>query len=145
MENADEISQIVASLPNMDRSRLVAQWKKQFSSPPHPKLRIELMRPVLAYRIQENAAGLNTRGTRWRLPDHSQGCQTSRFKAGTRILAILIGLLPMALKLGEGSEAYAPLAQALIGGLAVSVALTIFLVPAGFLLAYRNAPAEPAV
>ncbi len=53
-------------------------------------------------------------------------------------LATLIGLLPMALKLGEGSEAYAPLAQALIGGLALSVALTIFLVPAGFYLAYRT-------
>jgi multidrug efflux pump subunit AcrB len=52
--------------------------------------------------------------------------------------ATLIGLLPMALKLGEGSESYAPLAQALIGGLAVSVFLTIFLVPAGFLLAYRE-------
>jgi multidrug efflux pump subunit AcrB len=46
--------------------------------------------------------------------------------------------LPMGLKLGEGSESYAPLAQALIGGLAVSVFLTIFLVPAGFLLAYRE-------
>lgn len=53
-------------------------------------------------------------------------------------LATLIGLLPMALKLGEGSEAYAPLAQALIGGLTVSVLLTIFLVPAGFYLAYRH-------
>ena len=53
-------------------------------------------------------------------------------------LATLIGLLPMALKLGEGSEAYAPLAQALIGGLTVSVALTVFLVPAGFFLVYRN-------
>jgi multidrug efflux pump subunit AcrB len=53
-------------------------------------------------------------------------------------LATLIGLLPMALKLGEGSESYAPLAQALIGGLAVSVLLTIFLVPAGFLLIYRE-------
>jgi multidrug efflux pump subunit AcrB len=53
-------------------------------------------------------------------------------------LATLIGLLPMALKLGEGSESYAPLAQALIGGLAVSVVLTIFLVPAGFYLAYRE-------
>ncbi len=52
-------------------------------------------------------------------------------------LATLIGLLPMALKLGEGSEAYAPLAQALIGGLTVSVLLTIFLIPAGFYLAYR--------
>ncbi len=55
-------------------------------------------------------------------------------------LATLIGLLPMALKLGEGSEAYAPLARALIGGLTVSVILTVFLVPAGFYLAYRNNP-----
>ncbi|GAA3763690.1 efflux RND transporter permease subunit [Terriglobus aquaticus] len=53
-------------------------------------------------------------------------------------LATWIGLLPMALKLGEGSEAYAPLAQALIGGLTVSVVLTVFLVPAGFFLVYRD-------
>ena len=45
-------------------------------------------------------------------------------------LATLIGLLPMALKLGEGSEAYAPLAQAIIGGVAFSMMLTVFLVPA---------------
>jgi multidrug efflux pump subunit AcrB len=53
-------------------------------------------------------------------------------------LATIIGLLPMALKLGEGSESYAPLARALIGGLTVSVILTIFLVPAGFYIAYAN-------
>ena len=53
-------------------------------------------------------------------------------------LATIIGLLPMALKLGEGSESYAPLARALIGGLSVSVVLTVFLVPAGFFIAYRN-------
>jgi len=53
-------------------------------------------------------------------------------------LATVIGLMPMALKLGEGSEAYAPLARALIGGLTISVIFTVFLVPAGFLLAYRN-------
>ncbi len=34
-------------------------------------------------------------------------------------LATIIGLLPMALKLGEGSESYAPLASALLGGLTV--------------------------
>jgi Cu/Ag efflux pump CusA len=38
-------------------------------------------------------------------------------------LATIIGLMPMALKLGEGSESYAPLARALIGGLLVSVAI----------------------
>jgi multidrug efflux pump subunit AcrB len=53
-------------------------------------------------------------------------------------LATIIGLMPMALKMGEGSESYAPLARALIGGLLVSVALTVFLVPAGFVLAYLS-------
>jgi HAE1 family hydrophobic/amphiphilic exporter-1 len=53
-------------------------------------------------------------------------------------LATIIGLLPMALKLGAGSEAYAPLARAIIGGLTVSVALTVFLVPAGYFLIHRS-------
>ena len=53
-------------------------------------------------------------------------------------LATLIGLVPMATKLGTGSEAYAPLARAIIGGLAVSVVLTVFIVPAAYLIVYRN-------
>ena len=55
-------------------------------------------------------------------------------------LATIIGLLPMAMKLGEGSESYAPLARALIGGLMLSVIVTVFIVPVGFYLAYRNNP-----
>jgi len=51
-------------------------------------------------------------------------------------LATVIGLLPMALKLGTGSESYAPLAQAIIGGLTLSVLFTVFLVPCAFLLVY---------
>jgi len=53
-------------------------------------------------------------------------------------LATIIGLLPMALKLGEGSESYAPLARALLGGLTLSVALTVFLVPAAYVLVYER-------
>jgi multidrug efflux pump subunit AcrB len=53
-------------------------------------------------------------------------------------LATIIGLLPMALKLGSGSESYAPLARAILGGLTVSVALTVFLVPAMYLMIYRR-------
>jgi multidrug efflux pump subunit AcrB len=58
-------------------------------------------------------------------------------------LATVIGLVPMGLKLGTGSESYAPLAQAIIGGLTVSVLLTVFIVPASYLLAYgrKQAPA----
>ena len=59
--------------------------------------------------------------------------------------ATLIGLLPMALKLGTGSEAYAPLARAILGGLAVSLVTTIFIVPAAYLLMYRNRPVEEPV
>jgi len=51
-------------------------------------------------------------------------------------LATIIGLLPMALKLGAGSEAYAPLARAILGGLSVSVVLTVFLVPAAYVMVY---------
>ena len=53
-------------------------------------------------------------------------------------LATIIGLLPMALKLGAGSEAYAPLARAILGGLSVSVVLTVFLVPAAYVLVYGD-------
>jgi multidrug efflux pump subunit AcrB len=59
-------------------------------------------------------------------------------------LATIIGLAPMALKLGAGSEAYAPLARAIIGGLTISVLLTIFLVPAAYYLVYRKQEAANA-
>jgi multidrug efflux pump subunit AcrB len=52
-------------------------------------------------------------------------------------LATVIGLIPMALKLGTGSEAYAPLARAIIGGLLFSVVLTVYLVPAAYLRMYE--------
>jgi multidrug efflux pump subunit AcrB len=66
-------------------------------------------------------------------------------------LATIIGMVPMALKLGTGSEQYAPLARAIIGGLTSSVILTIFIVPAAYLLVYgrrdqhaATVPAETA-
>jgi multidrug efflux pump subunit AcrB len=53
-------------------------------------------------------------------------------------LATLLGLVPMALALEAGSEQYAPLARAVIGGLTVSVVVTVFLVPAVYLLIHRR-------
>jgi len=44
----------------------------------------------------------------------------------------------MAMKLGEGGEQYTPMARAIIGGLTSSVLLTVFIVPAAYLLVYRN-------
>jgi multidrug efflux pump subunit AcrB len=51
-------------------------------------------------------------------------------------LATIIGMIPLALKLGTGAEQYAPMAKAIIGGLTSSVVLTIFIVPAAYLLVY---------
>jgi multidrug efflux pump subunit AcrB len=53
-------------------------------------------------------------------------------------LATIIGLFPMALKLGAGSEPYAPLARVIIGGLLMSVTWTVLLVPAAYFLWHRN-------
>jgi multidrug efflux pump subunit AcrB len=53
-------------------------------------------------------------------------------------LATIVGLLPMAFKLEVGSEAYTPLAWAIIGGVTFSVILTIFVLPPAYLLIYRK-------
>jgi multidrug efflux pump subunit AcrB len=57
-------------------------------------------------------------------------------------LATIIGMIPMALKLGTGAEQYAPMAKAIIGGLTSSVVLTIFIVPAAYLLVYGKRGAK---
>jgi multidrug efflux pump subunit AcrB len=48
--------------------------------------------------------------------------------------AMIIGMLPMALGVGEGGEQNAPLARAVIGGLTVATFATIFFVPLMFTL-----------
>jgi multidrug efflux pump subunit AcrB len=60
-------------------------------------------------------------------------------------LATVFGLIPMALKFGTGSEAYAPLARAIIGGLVVSVIVTIFIVPAAYILVFGRRSGAPEV
>jgi multidrug efflux pump subunit AcrB len=59
-------------------------------------------------------------------------------------LATLLGMIPLALGLEAGSEQYAPLARAIIGGLALSVVVTVFLVPAVYLLIHDQRGAEAA-
>jgi multidrug efflux pump subunit AcrB len=58
-------------------------------------------------------------------------------------LATIAGLLPMALKIGAGSEAYAPLARAVLGGMSVSLVMTVIMVPAAYYVAYRKDEAAP--
>ena len=58
-------------------------------------------------------------------------------------LATILGLIPMALALEAGSEQYAPLARAIIGGLTVSVVVTVFLVPAAYLVIHGKEEQPP--
>jgi multidrug efflux pump subunit AcrB len=60
-------------------------------------------------------------------------------------LATLLGMIPLALGLEAGSEQYAPLARAIIGGLALSVIVTMFLVPAVYLVIHGREESKTAV
>lgn len=60
-------------------------------------------------------------------------------------LATILGLIPMALALEPGSEQYAPLARAILGGLTLSVVVTVFLVPAAYLLIHRGKAHNAAI
>jgi multidrug efflux pump subunit AcrB len=75
----------------------------------------------------------------------SLACRTRLRPVLMTSLATVIGLLPMALALEAGSETYAPLARSIIGGLVVSVVLTVFIVPAAYLLIYRSKEAGKTV
>jgi multidrug efflux pump subunit AcrB len=56
-------------------------------------------------------------------------------------LAMIAGMLPMALALGEGGEQTAPLGRAVIGGLAASTVAVLLILPALFAMAQRKASA----
>lgn len=60
-------------------------------------------------------------------------------------LATVVGLLPLAVTLGTGGEAYVPLARAIIGGLLASTLTSVFAVPAAYFLVYRHRDLRPAI
>lgn len=53
-------------------------------------------------------------------------------------LAMIIGMIPMTLGLGDGGEQNAPLGRAVIGGLILATAATLFFVPAIFGLLHKR-------
>jgi HAE1 family hydrophobic/amphiphilic exporter-1 len=58
-------------------------------------------------------------------------------------LTTLLGLLPLALGLGEGADAQAPLARAVVGGLASSTLITLVLIPVIFSFFHPDPKSEP--
>jgi multidrug efflux pump subunit AcrB len=54
-------------------------------------------------------------------------------------LAMIVGMIPMALGIGEGGEQSAPLGRAVIGGLSASMVATLFMLPALYVIGERKA------
>ena len=80
-----------------------------------------------------------------RLAEHGDAALAALEAGGTRFrpvlmtaLAMIIGMVPMALGLGEGGEQNAPLGRTVIGGLIFATIATLFFVPAVFSLLHRN-------
>jgi hypothetical protein len=61
------IAQHLVELPNLSKDALWEQWEQLFASPPPPRLRRDLMVPILAHRLQEQAFGSLKASARSRL------------------------------------------------------------------------------
>src|SRR5665213_66832 len=83
--------------------------------------------------------------------DHDVGAHEAALAAGlTRLrpvimtaLAMILGMLPMSLGLGEGGEQNAPLGRAVIGGLTVATFYTLFFVPVVYSALHKHPPHRP--
>ncbi|MGB8481175.1 MAG: DUF2924 domain-containing protein [Acidobacteriaceae bacterium] len=59
----------IAALPALNKAKLLIIWRENFYKSPPPKLRKELMVPILAYRMQEKEYGGLSHSARKRLRD----------------------------------------------------------------------------
>ena len=82
-----------------------------------------------------------------RLAEHGNALEAAIEAGFTRFrpvlmtaLAMIIGMVPMALGMGEGGEQNAPLGRAVIGGLLFATVATLFFVPAVFTLLHGHRP-----
>jgi HAE1 family hydrophobic/amphiphilic exporter-1 len=81
-----------------------------------------------------------------RLRREGMGTNQALLEAGRRrlrpvlmtTLTTILALLPLALGIGEGADAQAPLARAVVGGLSVSTLITLVLIPAVYSLFHRD-------
>jgi len=85
--------------------------------------------------------------------NHGRDALTAALEAGfgrfrpvlMTALAMIIGMVPMALGLGEGGEQNAPLGRAVIGGLLLATIATLFFVPTVFCMIHGRHAARPRV
>ena len=108
-----EISTKIQELPRLPKLELQALWQELFAEPTHPRLRRNLMIPILAYRIQEQAYGGLKPSTYKRLQklaaDLDQNRKTPspvapQLKAGTKLLRQFQGEMHEVLVVDQGFE-----------------------------------------
>src|ERR1700730_5484311 len=88
----DPTADLLVKLPSLNKAGLRELWQKSFNRPASPRLRRELMAPILAFRIQELAHGGLTPETKAKLHEirsclspKAQNDAQQRFKSGTRL------------------------------------------------------------
>jgi multidrug efflux pump subunit AcrB len=91
---------------------------------------------IVVFANDERAAGKNEREAAL-----SAGVTRLRPVCMTA-LAMLLGMLPMSLALGEGGEQNAPLGRAVIGGLTLATISTLFIVPIFYTLLRKKTPVD---
>ncbi len=91
----DPITKRLAALPQLSKTALYDLWKQLFNASPSPKLRRDLMIPILAFRLQEQAFGPLKPAARTRLRQLSRAFEKDsdsaipsapQIRAGTRLV-----------------------------------------------------------
>jgi hypothetical protein len=110
---ATEISTKLQELPHLPKLELLALWRELFAKPAHPGLRRNLMIPLLAYRLQEQAYGGLKPSTYKRLQKLAAELEQNRkaplriapqLRAGTKLLRQWQGKMHEVLVADEGFE-----------------------------------------
>jgi hypothetical protein len=95
-----DLAQKIAQLPTLNKAQLLPLWRENFNKEPPPKLRKELMVPILAYRMQEREFGGLSHAARKKLKDIAQTLATERPQSqrtasspedGTRLIRVWHG------------------------------------------------------
>jgi len=107
---SESSNQLLEKLPSLGKTELKDLWQNSFSRPPSPRLRRELMLPILAFRLQEISHGGLTEQAQRNLKEAISALPLKRqstpqkFRAGTRIVREWKGKVHEVLIVEQGFE-----------------------------------------
>jgi Protein of unknown function (DUF2924) len=108
-----DLSRKIAALPTLDKAQLLKIWAENFAQGPPPKMRKEIMVPILAYRMQEREFGGLSHTARKRLKEIAQSLRKEKPSndiatpiqaAGTRLIRSWHGQVHEVLSTDRGYE-----------------------------------------